>query len=231
MEKEYADYLIEKTKEDYNLIAEEFSQTRREIWKELTFLFDFLKPGEKVLDAGCGNGRWFPLFSEKRVEYFGLDFSEKLIALAKNSFPNGRFFVGNLLSLPFSEEEFDKAYLIAVLHQIPSFQYRLKILQETKRVLKRGGNLILTTWKIHQPKEIFLLLKYTILKVLGRSKLDFGDYFEPWGKKTLRYYHCFSQKELKNLAKEAGFEILKSGIVKNERGNRQNLFLILKKPL
>jgi len=91
MDLEYAKFILEKTKENYNLIAEEFSATRKEIWEELEFLFKDLKEGEKVLDLGCGNGRWYKVFKEKKVDYFGLDNSEKLIKLQKKIFLRQNF--------------------------------------------------------------------------------------------------------------------------------------------
>jgi tRNA (uracil-5-)-methyltransferase TRM9 len=231
MDLEYAKFILEKTKENYNLIAKEFSATRREIWEELNFLFNDLKEGEKVLDLGCGNGRWYKVFKEKKVDYFGIDNSEKLIEIAKENFPEAKFFVGDAMNLPFPDNFFDKVYSIALLHHIPSEDFRIKVLKEAKRVLKPEGMLILTCWKIHRLREILTLLKHTFLKSIGKSKLDFKDIFLPWGKKTLRYYHCFSKKELEKLVEKSGFEILESGVVKNKRGNRQNYYIVCKKPL
>ena len=229
MDLEFAKYLLEKTRETYNLIAKDFSGKREKIWEEMLFLFDDLKEGEKVLDLGCGNGRWFSVFREKKVEYFGVDFSEKLVQIAKEKFPEGKFLVADALNLPFPENFFDKVYSIAVLHQIPSEIFRIKFLKEAKRVLKKEGKLILTVWKFHELKEKLILLKYTFLKLIGKSKLDFRDVFESWGKRAKRYYHFFSQKELKNLLEKAGFKILKIGLVKNKKGNRQNYFAICQK--
>jgi len=51
MEKKYAEYLLKKTKKDYNLIAEDFSRTRARIWDEIRFLFDnYLIEGDRVLE-------------------------------------------------------------------------------------------------------------------------------------------------------------------------------------
>lgn len=230
MDSEYAKYLLEKTRQDYNKIADEFSLTRKEIWPELTFLFeDYLAEGEKVLDLGCGNGRWFKLFQKKKVDYIGVDFSERLIEIAERNCPQAKFQTADVLNLPFSNNFFDKIYSIAVLHHIPSKDFRLQVLKETYRVLKPNGLLILTIWKFPRLKKYYLLFKYTILKLIGKSKLDFGDIFEPWGKKIERYYHCFSKKELENLVKKSGFRIKESDIVRNNRGNRQNIYLIAEK--
>ncbi|MDO8639453.1 MAG: methyltransferase domain-containing protein [bacterium] len=230
MNKQYAEVLLLKTKEDYNLISDEFSRTRQRLWPEIKFLFDnYIEAGEKILDLGCGNGRFFKWFQEKGADYLGVDNSEKLIEIAKNNNPEGKFLVDNALRLSFSENYFSKVYSIAIFHHIPSVELRLKFLQEAKRVLKPNGFLVLTVWKFHRPKELYLILKYALLKIFGFSKLDFGDIFDPWGKKTNRYYHCFSERELALLVRNAGFKVKKSGIIKNTKENRQNIYLVAQK--
>ncbi len=230
MDKNYAAYLLTKSRQDYEIIAKEFSNTREEIWPETRFLFDeYLISGEKVLDLGCGNGRYFPIFKEKNVDYFGADSSEEIIQIAKEKFPEGRFQINEALGLPFPDNSFDKVYSIAVLHQIPSEEFRDQFLNEAKRVLKPGGLLVLTVWHFHRLKEYHLLFKYTILKLILKSKLDWRDLFEPWGKKTKRYYHWFSRRELASLVKKSGLKIKNIGIIKNKRGNRQNVYLVAEK--
>jgi alkylated DNA repair protein alkB family protein 8 len=230
MNRKYAEYLLNKTKEDYNLIADEFSRTRERPWEEIEFLFkDYLSPEDKILDLGCGNGRYLEFFKGKNVDYSGVDNSEKLIELARNKYPGVDFKVGNALGLSFPDNFFDKVYSIAVLHQVPSEYLRIKFLKEVKRILKPRGFLVITVWKFHEPKELYLFFKYTILKLIRKTELDWKDIFEPWGKKTERYYHCFSKKELINLVKKGGFKIKESGVVKNKRGNRQNIYLIAEK--
>jgi ubiquinone/menaquinone biosynthesis C-methylase UbiE len=228
MEKEYAEYLLVKTRENYNLIADDFSRTRDEIWDEMFFLFEnYLKAGDKVLDLGCGNGRWFKLFQTYSADYIGVDSSVKLIDIAQKNNPEAKFKVEEGLNLSFPDNWFDKVYSIAVFHHIPSKEFRLKFLEEAKRVLKPGGTLILTVWKLKE--QSYLLIKYTILKLLGKSKLDFRDIFEPWGKKAERYYHCFSESELIDLVKKSGFKIKEGGLIRNERGNLQNLYIVAQK--
>ena len=230
MDKKYAQYLLEKTRQDYNLIAEEFSSKRQEPWLELKFLFDdYLMPGEKVLDLGCGNGRFFEFCKDKNIDYFGVDSSEKLIEIAKAKYPQAKFQTADAFNLLFPNNYFDKVYSIAVFHHIPSRELRLQFLKEVKRVLRPDGFLILTVWKFFRPKTRLLLFRFTILKLLGLSKLDFGDVFEPWGKKIKRYYHCFSAEELMDLVKRAGLAVKRTGFVKNQKGNRQNIYLIAQK--
>ncbi len=230
MEKKYAEYLLKKTQKDYNLIAEDFSKTRARIWDEIRFLFDnYLIEGDRVLDLGCGNGRYYETVKGKRVDYIGVDNSERLIKLAQRKNPGVKFQTADAFNLPFSNNYFDKVYSIAVLHHMPSKKFRSQFLKEAKRVLKQRGLLILTVWKFYGKKKVFLSFKYTILKLIGKSKLDFKDIFEPWGKKTERYYHWFSKRELENLVKREGFKIKEVDIIKKETGKRRNIYLIAEK--
>lgn len=229
MQKEYADYLHNKTKEDYNLIAEDFSRTRWNIWAEFNVFRDYVKDGDKVLDVGCGNGRFLELLKGKNIDYIGIDYSEKLIDIAKNRYPDKKFLVADALNIPFPSNYFDKVFLIAVLHNIPSEEHRLKILQEIKKVLKPKGTLILTVWDIWRKESLVLVLKYLLLKLIGKSQLDFKDIFLPWGKKANRYYHYFTKNEIIKLVKKCGLVTIKSGVAKNETGKRSNIFLILEK--
>lgn len=229
MDKEYAEYLLRKTKEDYNLIADDFSRTRWNIWTEFSIFGDYVREGDKLLDAGCGNGRLLELLKDKNINYTGIDISEELINLAEKRYPRNNFLVADNLNLPFPDDNFDKIFSVAVLHTIPSVELRNRALSELKRVLRQGGLLILTVWDIWRKDTFLLLLKYYLLKLLGKSKLDFGDAFVPWADKTERYYHFFTKKELKSLVEAAGFKILLSDVAKNETGKRSNIYLIAQK--
>lgn len=229
MDKQTAQNILNKVRDDYNRIAEDFSNTRHRAWEEIGFLFDYIQSGDKVLDSGCGNGRYLPWIKKKGGHYFGIDNSQELVKIAKSRYLSESFQVADVLALPFTDSFFDKIYSIAVLHHIPSKELRLKFFEEAKRTLKKDGLLVLTVWKFRRWQERLLLLKYNILRVLGKSKLEKNDLFLPWQHKISRYYHFFSEAELKELAKQAGFEILKSGIIKNAKGNRQNLYIVAKK--
>ncbi|MDP2664322.1 MAG: methyltransferase domain-containing protein [bacterium] len=229
MNPKYADYLMAKTRQDYNLIAGDFSRTRNRVWEELEFLGKYVCDNEKILDVGCGNGRLYELFKERTIDYYGVDFSEELVGIAGKRYPQFKFQVADALNLPFPDNFFDKVFGVAIFHHIPSKELRMRFLKEMKRVLKPEGRLIMTVWKFHETRDLLLIFKSTILKLLGLSKLDFGDILEPWGKKIKRYYHCFSRRELRGAMTGAGFKIKELGVLKNKRGNRQNVCVIAKK--
>ena len=235
MNKQYADYLLEKTKEDYNLIAKDYTRTRAFIPEDIKQLAEYILPGEKILDSGCASGRFFPLVKERKGDYVGIDLSEKLVEIARNYYPQAEFQTANALSLPFPDDSFDKVYSISVLHNIPSQNFQLRYLRETARVLKPKGLLILRVWDLWRRKEGWkLLFKYSLLKLIGMSKLNFYDVFMPWknyqGKTvTMRYFHCFTEKGLERLIKRSGFKIKK--IWRAGKDPRANLYVIAEKSL
>lgn len=229
MKKEYALYLIEKTRDDYNLIAEDFSRTRNQNWEELNFLAETVATNKKVIDLGCGNGRLYELFKNKIVGYCGIDISEKLIGIAKNRYPGARFRVGDVLNLPFPDEFFDNAFGIAVFHHIPSKELRLKFLSEARRVLKQKGKLSLTVWYLSGWKKALLIFKNFLLKIVGLSKVDLSDGFVGWGGKAQRYVHYFSIPEIKGLVEKSGLKVKEIMILKRPKSEESNIVLMAEK--
>lgn len=166
-----------------------------------------------------------------KVEYIGLDISENILEIARKTYPSFKFLKGSILDLPFPDNYFDVVLAIAVLHHIPSQELREKAVSECYRVLKPNGTFIVSVWDLWgKKKNIVSLLKYSFLKIIGRSKLDFGDIFLPWGKKAKRYYHFFRKSEIIRLIEKQGFKIIEKGVSKNKKGRRANIFLIAQKP-
>jgi len=233
MTENYAKYLLNKTRDDYNKIADYFSSKRRFLPKDIIMLKKYIKKGDKILDVGCGNGILYNLFSNEKndnIEYFGVDISENLINIAKQKYPKANFQTIDFLKLPFPDNYFDKVYCLATLHHIPSEKYRLTFLKEIHRILKPNGILILTVWYLL--KEFKNIVKNFILKILNKSKLDFGDIFVPFKNSNgqilvNRYIHCFTKKELKRIVQKAGFQIQFFNIL--QRGHNKNIHLIGKK--
>lgn len=233
MDSDYAKYLLEKISQGYNLIAEDYTRTRAYIPEDIKKLGEYASAGERILDSGCGSGRLFEVFNGNNIDYFGIDISERLIAIAKKKYPEAKFQVADTLNLPFPDNFFDKVYSVSVLHHIPSKDFQLQYLKETKRILKPGGLLVMRVWDFWRRKTaLSLIVKYAFLKLIGRSKLDFKDVFVPWKdskSKVLieRYFHCFTQKELEKLVKLSQFKIKKSW--RRGKDPRTNIYLIAEK--
>jgi SAM-dependent methyltransferase len=227
MKKEYIDKILDETKKGYAFIARDFTKSRKLPWHDIYFVFDYLNKGDKVLDLGCGSGRLFPKFQDKGVEYFGIDNSEELIEIAKKENPQGNFQISDGLKLPFSDGFFNKVYSFAVIHHIPSKELRFKFVQEAKRVLKKDGTIVLTTWDLWNKKEP----RKSVFKNIFNRELEFKDIFYPWRdnfRKIVfnRYVHMFTKGELKRLFRKAGFKVEKVG---RTYGKSRNIYIIAKK--
>ena len=217
MNSKYAKKILEKTVLDYNSIADKYSRVRDKNWKEFDFLFDeYLSSGDKVIDLGCGNGRFYPSFKNKNVDYLGVDVSNKLIEIAKKNYPEAKFEVSTIDHI--MDKSFDKVYSIAVLHHIPSRELRFKFLKEIKRTLRDNGYLILTVWNLKE-------------KLKQRSfwdwfRIDRGDVFLPWYGSKDTYFHCFNLEELVQLVKEVGFEVVDKGEILVGEKPYSNFYII-----
>ena len=86
MDRQTQKNLLTLVKSSYEEIADQFNQTRKKhLWPELIELTKEIKTGDKILDIGCGNGRLLEAFGNKKVNYLGVDNSEKLINLAREN--------------------------------------------------------------------------------------------------------------------------------------------------
>lgn len=223
MDLKLAQKINQEVKDEYNQRASDFATYRTKLWLDLYHLLDFVKGGNKILDVGCGNGRLYQLFKDKKVIYIGIDNSEKLIEIAKKEWERNKaeFLVADILNLPFENESFNIVASIAVLHHLPGHELRFKALKEISRVLKPGGILFLTIWNLWRLKSLPYVIKYDTLKIFKQSPLDWHDCWIPekWipQKTGASYCHAFTQHELKNLLKETDFKILEIYFAKQGR--------------
>jgi cyclopropane fatty-acyl-phospholipid synthase-like methyltransferase len=56
-----------------------------------------VKPGDRVVDAGCGLGRFVAALAENGVDAVGVDISEIAIAAAKREYPGPTYYVADLM--------------------------------------------------------------------------------------------------------------------------------------
>ncbi|RZK89321.1 MAG: class I SAM-dependent methyltransferase, partial [Pedobacter sp.] len=75
------------------------------------------RPGEDILDVGCGTGQLAAQMSEIGAEVFGIDASVEMIATAKTNYPNIGFEVVDATKLPF-KNLFDAIFSNATFHWI-----------------------------------------------------------------------------------------------------------------
>ncbi|MBM4287286.1 MAG: class I SAM-dependent methyltransferase [Deltaproteobacteria bacterium] len=122
------------------------SQEEAAAWKEL---FGTLMPGKglRILDAGCGTGEMSLLLAEMGHEVYGIDISEKMLAIAEEkarqkgeSIPGRMHFqLGDAEDPPFEDGFFDAVVVRHVLWTLPNPQ---KAVDSWRRVTQDNGKVI-----------------------------------------------------------------------------------------
>lgn len=87
--------------------------------------------GTRVLDCGCGAGRFARMAADRGASVAGIDAAEELIEIAAERTPEGEFRVGDLEELPWQEDSFE------VVTGFSAFQFaddKVRALTEARRV-------------------------------------------------------------------------------------------------
>jgi len=168
----------------------------------------------EILDLGCGSGRNF--VKVRGLKWAAVDFSEKMVEFAKVKAKKLKMNIEIVQSestkLPFENNSFDSVLCFAVIHCIDTAAKRKKTLKEIYRVLKPGGEALVTTWGTNAPR------------VKNKGK----ECYVPWTLKymkgkQMRYTYIYDSKEMEDLVKSVGFEIVSSW-------EDRNVNVIIRKP-
>lgn len=96
--------------------------------------------GKRVLMLGCGTAEESEIlrkYNPKKIT--GIDISKKSIDIAKKSYPDCDFYVGNMLDLPFDANEFDFIFSSLAISHVEN---KDKVFKELYRVLDNEGELL-----------------------------------------------------------------------------------------
>lgn len=150
-----------------------------------------IRPGESLLDAGCGGGYYYHSFTGRglRLEYYGLDYTPEMIDLARSEMcpspisDSGRFMLGSIEDL---DREFDNVLCFNVLTNNPHYA------QPLERLLKCARKRVLLRESLGED----LIVRYTPDPYLDESK------------KHIRVYHnTYPLNEVVGFIKDFGFSI------------------------
>jgi len=95
------------------------------------------KPGERILDLGCGDGQLTQRIAANGATVVGVDTSPEMVAAARAL--GIVAMEANAESLPFSDHAFDAAFSNAALHWVHNQD---AMLAQVRRVLKPGGRFV-----------------------------------------------------------------------------------------
>lgn len=99
-----------------------------------------IKVNDKILDFGCGTGKYCFLFNPKN--YFGVDVNNQSLKIAHSNFPGYQFIQFRDHQLNFKDKYFHLILILGVFHHISNRDLVI-IMKELKRVLKDDGKIII----------------------------------------------------------------------------------------
>jgi demethylmenaquinone methyltransferase / 2-methoxy-6-polyprenyl-1,4-benzoquinol methylase len=97
-----------------------------------------VRPGDAVLDACCGTGDLALAAERAGGKVTGLDFSEQMLARAREKSQTVEWVLGDAMALPFPDASFDAATVGFGIRNVPDLEAGLA---ELARVLRPGGRL------------------------------------------------------------------------------------------
>jgi len=189
-------------------------------WQNFMLKKTGIKSGDKVLDVCCGTGELALKMKEmvgSEGEVWGLDFSEKMLEVAKEkvsilNYKNINFVQGDALKLPFPDNLVTAATNGFALRNVIDIP---KAISEMTRVVKPGGRVVCL--EVSRPLNPILRLGFNlyffnIVPLIGRI-VDKGKAIDDkypaytWLPESLKSFP--DQEKLKAIFVEAGLEQVK----------------------
>lgn len=165
-------------------------------------VFDFLaiRPGDRVLDAGCGRGFYlnFARHLFPWADVVGVELDRPLLPMARAAVPGARVACANLYRLPFGDGAFDKIIFSEVIEHIPDDRAALR---ELWRVLAPGGVLALTTPNANYPWAWDPINK--ALETVAGKHIQTGPLAGIWA----NHERLYSLASLSQAVTDAGFAV------------------------
>ena len=129
----------------WGLRARDWSETESQMRPsyELGIKRAGLRPGQTVLDAGCGSGAFLRAAADHGAVVSGIDASEALLAIARERVPDADLSLGDLQHLPYADDTFD------AVTGFCSFFFAddmVEALREAGRVAKPGAPVVIQVW-------------------------------------------------------------------------------------
>lgn len=159
----------------YDLFGEIVTLGRASAMREQTLELAGLRPGERVLEVGCGTGE---VAQRARVrvgphgQVSGVDPSAQMIDVARNKAARAGldidYGIGAIEALPYPDASFDVVLSSLMMHHLPG-DLKSTGLVEVRRVLKPGGRLLIVDFKRPRRWWSQLAMRLVLHGHLGRG--------------------------------------------------------------
>ncbi len=134
-----------------NLLLNNNSNIKNLLGQTDIYLLDQIIKGryqapDKILDAGCGDGRNMHWFLQNNMAITGIDQNEEVITQLKISnptLPKSRLQVCRVETIPLPDNYFDHVICSAVLHFAAGTNHFKEMLAEIVRVTRQGGSIFI----------------------------------------------------------------------------------------
>ena len=157
----------------YNQIGLGYNVTRQADPYITERLFQLLspQPGKLYLDVGCGTGNYTVALSNKGVNFYGIEPSEKMLNIAKSRNDKIDWLLAWAEDIPLKNNQFDGAIATLTIHHWTSIPGAFK---EIYRVLNEDGKIVLFTATPEQMKGYWL--NHYFPKMLEKSILQMPSF-------------------------------------------------------
>ena len=165
----------------YDLITVLLSFGRDRHWKNRLVSLAAIRPGMRALDVACGTGDITFDLARRGARAIGLDVTLRMVQIAagKPSPGSARFIVGDMMSLPFGDAQFDVITSGYGIRNVPAIEPALR---EISRTLRAGG--VFLSLDFNRPSSPLVRFVYLGYLSLVGSILGFALHRDP---DTYRY--------------------------------------------
>lgn len=188
---------MNKTVFAYNNAAEKYEKKFSqydEYLKQISTFADFFKPGQSILDLGCGPGLNARIFTDKRLSVTGVDNSSEMINLARKNCPEGDFQLASATDfLP--KNRYDGVCLSFIIVHLETGKV-VELLQRVSGFIKPEGKLYISFMAGKEP---------------GYEKTSFSE--------NEMYFNYFDKDFIISTLEENGFSLNSSHTAPYEEPN------------
>lgn len=166
--------------------AQQFKQATLNLTAEITKMSDTVD-GMRILDVGCGFGGTARYLATAfpNSEISALNIDPKQIAYARSITESHSitFVEGDACAMPFADRQFDRVLAVESVFHFPS---RLAFLREARRVMKKGGTLVISDFVI----RALSLLPVAFRTIISRDPMR--RFYGPVNATTLTAYRVLA---------------------------------------